>query len=188
MKPLSPYQLLVSAWRDCAKCALAAGRKQVVFARGSLPARVLFVGEGPGDSEDVLGQPFVGPAGQLLDKQIAAALGDLGMEAPRMAWFNIVGCIPKDEDGRKRGEPWPAEIEACAPRLDRFLRICAPDLIICVGQIAGKEAKNKSWAARCQGIAEITHPAAILKADISQRGLMYQRAVVQLSDAFASLQ
>ena len=179
----SPYQVLVAAWKDCRRCPLAAGRKQVVFARGSIPARVLFVGEGPGDSEDVLGQPFVGPAGQLLDRQIAAALSDLGTQAPTMAWFNIVGCIPKDGDGRKRGEPWPAEIEACSPRLDRFITICKPELIVCVGQIAMKEGRKKAWPS----VIEIVHPAAILKADISQRGLMYQRAVVQLADAFSTL-
>lgn len=181
---MSPYQRLVESWKDCKRCALCEGRKQVVFARGSIPAVVVFVGEAPGVSEDALGLPFVGPAGKLLDRQIAAALGDLGMEPLRMAWFNLVGCMPKDEAGWKRGEPYPPERAACAPRLESFLRICAPELIVTVGALADKEAKNRAWLARCSNVISITHPSAILQADISQKGLMYQRVVVQLAEAF----
>lgn len=80
----------VDRWKHCTLCPLHKVRRQVVLARGKLPADVLMVGEAPGLSEDVLGAPFTGPAGQLLDRIITAT----ELENYRIAFTNLVGCIP----------------------------------------------------------------------------------------------
>ncbi len=199
--PMTPYQRLVGAWTNCGRCDLCLHRRQVVMARGTVPARIVFVAEAPGMSEDVEGSPLVGPAGQLLNRQINMALLDLGIVRERlpkiidyppniaelsMAFFNLVGCMPKDDTGRKRGEPYPYEIAACWPRLDTFLNICKPELIVAVGDLAEKQARLQKWNERA-AVTSITHPAAILREDVTRRGLTHQRMIAILSDAFSDL-
>lgn len=197
----TPYAQLVYDWQHCRKCDLHQGRTAVVFARGSIPARILFVGEAPGISEDIAGRPFEGPAGQLLNRQINKALSDIGIARDRlpkiatyppsipemsMAFFNLVGCMPKDSTGRKRGEPLPIEIAACWPRLDKFIDICKPELIVAVGDLAEKQAKLQKWEERAT-LTSIIHPAAIIRDDITRQGLSHQRAIAILADAFSDL-
>ncbi len=199
--PLTPYAKLVNDWKHCTKCPLCVGRRQVVFARGTVPAKVLFIGEAPGVSEDVAGRPFEGPAGQLLNRQINSALLDMGIARERlpkiltyppsiaelpMAFYNLVGCMPKDLTGRKRGEPLPIEIAACWPRLDKFLDICKPQLIVTVGDLAAKQAKLQKWGERAL-LTDIVHPAFIIRDDITRQGLTHQRVIAILSDAFSEL-
>lgn len=184
---MTPYRRLIENWKDCQRCRLCERRKQVVSARGRVPADVVFVGEAPGESEDVLGSPFVGPAGRLLDKMIATALHD-APDVPTMAWWNLVGCIPKDETNRKKGEPRPDEIEACRPRLESFLEICKPRLIVAVGNLAEKQSKAHGWGTGfARNVIHVVHPANLLRQDVSSRGLSIQRVMIQLSDAFADL-
>ena len=171
----TPYQLHVAKWTDCDRCELCAKRSKVVFARGKLPCDVLFIGEAPGDSEDVLGRPFVGPAGQLLDELIEAAKPN-GLT---IAFTNLVGCIPRDEEGK--GEPSREAIMACRDKLLELIQIAQPTATVCVGKLAAK------YAVATEKTVEIVHPAAILRADIAKRGLMYQRAQVILSDLFEEL-
>lgn len=188
---ISPYSILCSNWEGCTKCDLHKFRKQVVFARGNLPADILFIGEGPGDSENILGAPFKGPAGKLLDSMIEDALR--GLEPPRIAFFNLVGCIPKDDGNHKKGEPNANEIAACYPRLEKFLTICKPTMIICVGRLAEKAAKQHNWA-NTYKLGAIIHPAAILKSKegkdgkgLTNRELEIQRTIVRLNDLFSTL-
>lgn len=194
---MTPYQKHAADWKDCERCPLCVRRRRVVLYRGSIPADILFVGEAPGESEDVIGRPFVGPAGRLLDRAIAAAWTEVDQHALHaqylvtMCWANLVACIPKDSDPknlstRKRGEPLPKEIAACAPRLEEFFKICKPKLIVTVGQLSEKESKAKRWDTIAK-LATVVHPAAILRMDVSQRGLAEQRAVQVLSDAFFDL-
>lgn len=192
---MTPYQKHAADWKDCERCPLCVKRRRVVLYRGSIPADILFVGEAPGESEDVIGRPFVGPAGKFLDRAIAAAWSEVDQHALNaqhlfaMCWGNLVACIPKDADSpstRKRGEPLPNEIAACAPRLEEFFKICKPKLIVAVGQLSEKESKTKRWDAIAK-VASVVHPAAILRMDVSQRGLAEQRLVQNLSDAFLDL-
>lgn len=163
--------------------------------RGSIPADVVFVGEAPGDSEDSLGQPFVGPAGQLLDQAVISAFGSsptgyaLGEPYPlRLAWINLVGCLPRGTPAspRETREPNREEINACSPRLDRLFSLLRPKIIFATGKLSEKQAKLGQWDVFAR-IIPIVHPAAILRMDVSQQGLAYQRVTVQLADAFASL-
>lgn len=198
---MSPYSRLVNSWKNCTRCTLHSQRRQVVMARGQIPAKVVFVAEAPGISEDANGEPLCGPAGQLLNRQINKALMDLGVPKESlpsildyppnlpslpMAFFNLVGCMPKDDAGRKRGEPLPKEIAACWPRLDAFFNICKPKLIVCVGELATKQAKLQKWNERA-AIADIVHPASILRDDVTRQGLTHQRMIAVLSDAFYDL-
>lgn len=190
---LSPYKRLVKDWKDCTRCPLHKVRKQVVMVRGKIPAEVVFVGEAPGESEDVLGLPFIGPAGQLLDQMILKALVDaieipfgLG-PAPTIAFCNLVGCIPKDANTKRKAvEPLPEEVEACWPRLDKFFAIAKPKIIFAVGTLADKYSKLKEWAKRSKVIT-IDHPAYLIRLDISRQGLEIQRNIVKMATAFGEL-
>lgn len=182
----SAYQQHVARWSNCTACALCERRKKVVLVRGKLPATVLFIGEAPGQSEDVLGVPFVGPAGQLLDEIIDDAVSHSDLqEPPRMAWTNLVACIPKDESNSKVSEPPLESIESCAGRLKEIVAIANPRLVVMVGKLSEKHVKPTEVHRR--RYVGIVHPAAILRIDITQRGLMIQRCRSILSDAFDDL-
>jgi uracil-DNA glycosylase family 4 len=111
----------------CTRCKLAAGRTQVVFGVGSASADLMFVGEGPGEQEDLRGEPFVGRAGQLLTQLIE------GIDLTRADVYiaNVVKCRPP---GNR--DPQPDEIEACAPWLDRQLDLIRPRVIVTLGNFA----------------------------------------------------
>jgi DNA polymerase len=162
-----------------------------------VPSPILFIGEAPGVSEDLLGKPFCGPAGKLLDKII-----ERGIDGQwDYALTNLVACIPIDEEGNKTQEPSEEAIEACAPRLREFVRLCKPRLIVLVGKLAKKRTVGASqfrlddkplqpeWMDRNEFMwfTDIIHPAAILRMDISQRGLAIQRSIVAISDAIEEL-
>jgi len=141
-----------------------------------MPCEILLVGEAPGSSENMLGKPFCGPAGKLLDHIMLQAWGEHYRD---YALTNLVACIPllKDESGRKSklSDPPKEAIEACAPRLDEFLEIARPDAIVAVGKLSKKHLGSRA-------VAGIVHPAAILRADVSQRGLAIQQSIVILRD------
>jgi DNA polymerase len=173
------YALHVEKWENCTDCELYRDRRQVVFARGSIPCDVLFIGEGPGASEDVLGAPFVGPTGYLMDEIIARAIH----KGISYALYNLVGCIPRDPEDDSKTKPPPQEaIEACSGRLQEFVEIANPKLIITVGATARDNLDTKYRGAitfhNDIPMEHIEHPAAILRMNIAQQGLAIQRAVV----------
>lgn len=190
---LSPWQRHVRDWGGCTRCELSKGRTFVCLARGELPSDILFVGEAPGRSEDLveiapgsgLGTPFVGPAGKLLDSMVAVALGPPG-DRPRLCFTNLVGCVPLDSDGDKAGEPEPRHIKACAPRLAALVAMAGPKLIVCVGRLP------RRWIDRCVPhrdafAIDIDHPAHILREPPAHRNLMRQRAEVRLRNGWARI-
>lgn len=188
---LSPWMQFKTKWENCSQCPLCETRRNIVLAKGKIPCDVLFVGEAPGQSEDVLGVPFVGPAGHLLDRQIAEALENSGKTELRLAFTNLVCCIPKEE-GVKVGEPPEESIEACEPRLIEFMCLCKPRLVVCVGDLPEKHLPDfeTTGGSRFQqnfASCKITHPAAILRAEIVRQSLMDQRVVVILENAFRDL-
>jgi uracil-DNA glycosylase len=113
----------------CTKCALAAGRTQVVFGAGSPAAELMFVGEAPGFHEDKQGVPFVGAAGQLLSK----LLDGIGLRREDVYIANVLKCRPP---GNR--DPLPEEIEACEPHLWRQIELIQPKLICTLGNFATK--------------------------------------------------
>ena len=196
--PLTLFQQHVLKWKDCRRCHLCEKRQRVVFARGDVPCQVLFIGEAPGESEDCLGQPFVGPAGHRMQYIVDQAL--LGEWTYCLT--NIVCCIPRGGDGKKSGAPDWESIEACAPRLRQFVKICDPVMIVCVGGLARDALDSKlrggikfhkplSYTApHPEGAIacfDIIHPSFIQRALVAQRGLMTQRCIVKIQQALDEL-
>ncbi len=126
------WDTLEASIRACTRCGLCEGRTHAVPGVGDRNARWLFVGEGPGRTEDQQGEPFVGPAGKLLDNMLRA-LGLARGEATYIA--NVVKCRPVGADGRDR-PPSPDEIAACLPYLQRQIALIQPDIIVALGKVA----------------------------------------------------
>jgi len=183
---MTPYQKLKSDWCNCQKCPLHLTRKKVVQMRGDLPCDMLFVGESPGESEDALGAPFVGPAGRLLDEQIELSYPDVKIMV-KMAFINLVACWPKPQ-GQKKRDPTKAEIIACSPRLKALAGFARPRAIVCVGGLAEKWVPHllPDLVDRVP-MSGITHPAWILRLDPARKPLADEKNVAQLRDAFEEL-
>lgn len=114
---------------DCRRCALASGRTQLVFGVGDPDADLVVIGEAPGYHEDQQGEPFVGPAGQMLDKMLENVLG---LSRQRHVYIlNMVKCRPP-----KNRDPLPDEVEACRPFLEGQLQALRPKLILVLGRVA----------------------------------------------------
>ena len=118
---------LRQACLSCRRCGLCEGRHNVVFGIGPEKAEVMFIGEGPGEQEDLQGEPFVGAAGQFLDEMLSI----IGLSRRNCYIGNIVKCRPP-----KNRDPHNTEQENCRPWLDAQIRIIKPKLIVCLGRIA----------------------------------------------------
>jgi uracil-DNA glycosylase family 4 len=165
----------VAKWKDCKQCPLCSQRDRICLARGTIPADVCLIGEAPGSSEDALGQPFVGPAGNLLDQIIARALP----ATVTYVMTNLVCCFPAEAKAEGINEPHLSEIKACRPRLVEFINICRPKLIVCVGRLA-EEYVDHGDTVRC---IDITHPAAILRFPLAQKQMAAQKCIVVIRNA-----
>ncbi|OLD64975.1 MAG: hypothetical protein AUI47_03435 [Acidobacteria bacterium 13_1_40CM_2_68_5] len=109
---------------DCKRCGLCGHRTNIVFGVGDPAARVMFVGEGPGADEDLKGEPFVGRAGQLLNKIIES----MGMERKDVYIANVVKCRPPENR-----TPLPDEIATCSPFLFKQILVIRPRVVVCLG-------------------------------------------------------
>ncbi|MFO0681230.1 MAG: uracil-DNA glycosylase [Sandaracinus sp.] len=147
----------------CTRCRLHEGRKKSVFARGSAHARIAFVGEGPGFNEDQQGLPFVGAAGQLLDKMVGA----MGLGRDDVYVCNVVKCRPPENR-----TPLPDEAGACSTFLVPQLEIVQPEVIVALGRCAaenlGVAEAGRSWrgqwgAYRGVPVMPTYHPAYLLR-------------------------
>lgn len=168
------FQTLVKDVLNCRKCALAQGRNAVVFGEGNKNADIMFIGEGPGAEEDRQGRPFVGKAGQLLDKMI----GVLGLKREDVYIANIVKCRPPCNR-----DPKPEEQECCLAYLKAQVAFIKPKIIVCLGRISAKKLIDENlsitqsrgkWVEK-KGfyIIPTYHPAALLR-DPSKKGEAYQ--------------
>ena len=121
------WEILENECMSCEKCELCKTRTNVVFGMGNPKARVLFIGEGPGETEDLTGLPFVGRSGKLLDKFIEA----IGYDRESVFIANMVKCRPP-----KNRDPKPEEMELCLDYLRRQVKLIDPELIVCLGRVA----------------------------------------------------
>ena len=126
---INNWEELQESCLQCRKCGLCETRHNVVFGVGNPKAKILFVGEGPGENEDLQGEPFVGRGGQLLDKFLAAV--DLDRKT-NIYIANIVKCRPP-----KNRDPLPEEQEACIGWLRNQFALLRPKIIVCLGRVAG---------------------------------------------------
>lgn len=121
------WEILKNECMGCQKCELCKTRTNVVFGMGNPKARLLFIGEGPGETEDLTGLPFVGRSGKLLDKFIEA----IGYDRESVFIANMVKCRPP-----KNRDPKPEEMELCLDYLRRQVKLIDPELIVCLGRVA----------------------------------------------------
>ena len=153
----------------CTNCLLCRTRTNVVFGVGSEHAKIVFVGEGPGQQEDLSGVPFVGAAGQLLDEMLSII--DLGRNNCYIA--NIVKCRPP-----QNRDPMPEEQDACVGYLWKQLEILQPKIIVCLGRIAAMRLLDENfritrdhgkWTEK-NGVhyTALYHPSALLR-DVNKR-------------------
>lgn len=149
----------------CKNCPLAETRKNVVFGVGNENSDILFVGEGPGANEDIQGEPFVGKAGQLLDKYLEV----IGLSRKKNIYIaNIVKCRPPENR-----DPEPAEQEACIEWLRCQTRLIKPKIIVCLGRIAAQKLISEDFKITRQHgefikkgniiFTATYHPAALLR-------------------------
>lgn len=159
------WEELQESCMNCRKCGLCETRHNVVFGVGNPQAKVLFVGEGPGENEDLQGEPFVGRGGQLLDKFLAT----VDLERRKNIYIaNIVKCRPP-----KNRDPLPEEQEACIDWLRNQFALLRPKIIVCLGRIAGmkiikpdlKITKEHGIFFEKGGVLMMAtlHPAALLR-------------------------
>ena len=149
---------------SCTRCRLAESRTQVVWAAGNLDADVMFIGEGPGFHEDQQGVPFVGAAGQLLDRLLA----EVELDRTQIAIVNVVKCRPP---GNR--DPLPDEIDACRPYLEAQMEYMRPDVIVTLGNFATRfviqqpigitKARGQLFRYRGAVVIPTFHPAAALR-------------------------
>lgn len=167
---MDPWDDLRARCLDCRRCPLAETRTNVVFGDGRRDARVLFVGEGPGENEDLQGRPFVGRGGQLLDEMLSL----IGLSRDKNFYItNIVKCRPP-----QNRDPLNNEQDACIGYLEQQLDLLHPAVIVCLGRIAAARLirpdykitrEHGQWSRRGDAwITAIYHPAALLR-DPSKR-------------------
>lgn len=158
------WEQLEAACSACNKCALSQTRTNCVFGTGSKNARLMFVGEAPGEKEDLSGIPFVGAAGKLLDRFLDAV--DIPREDVYIA--NILKCRPP-----KNRDPLPAEEDACIGYLEEQIALIDPELIVCLGRISAMRLikpdfkitkEHGIWYERGgKRICAVYHPSALLR-------------------------
>jgi DNA polymerase len=192
--PFIPAKLTVPALQEaassCTGCDLYKQATQTVFGEGAGHAEIILVGEQPGDQEDRAGHPFVGPAGQILDK----ALAEAGIARHDVYVTNAVKHFKWEPQGkrRKHKKPSAAEIAACRPWLEAEVKVLGPRVIVCLGVTAAQsvfgklvrlnEIRGKSRSTAMGSNVFVTvHPSAILRhPESAQRAEEYRRFVQDL--------
>jgi DNA polymerase len=182
---------LRAAAESCTGCDLYQRATQTVFGEGAPHAKILFVGEQPGDQEDRAGHPFVGPAGKILDK----ALAEAGIPRDEVYITNAVKHFKWERQGkrRKHKRPSASEIAACRPWLQTEIKAVQPRIVVCLGATAAQsmlgkvvrlnETRGKFLDTAVAPVVMVTvHPSAILRhPDQAQQDAEYRRFVQELT-------
>jgi len=188
VKPTLPA--LRRAAASCTGCDLYKRATQTVFGEGGAHAKILFVGEQPGDQEDRAGHPFVGPAGKILDR----ALSEAGIARTEVYVTNAVKHFKWEPQGkrRKHKKPSAAEVAACRPWLETEVEVVKPRVVVCLGVTAAQsvfgkivrlnEMRGRPWSTSvAQSVFVTVHPSAILRhPEAAQRDEEYHRLVEDL--------
>ena len=163
------WNALEKTCASCTRCGLCETRHNVVFGVGERTADVMFIGEGPGEQEDLQGEPFVGPAGKLLDDMMAI----IDLDRTNTYIANIVKCRPP-----RNRDPLETEQDACIDYLRNQVALIQPKIIVCLGRIAAKRLIDFEYRITRQHgewiqkggtwMTAIYHPSALLR-DVSKR-------------------
>ncbi len=166
---MASWEELESTCLNCTRCGLCETRHHVVFGVGNRQADVMFVGEGPGEQEDLQGEPFVGPAGKLLDEMLSII--DLDRKGSYIA--NIVKCRPP-----RNRDPLETEQESCIGYLRKQVALIQPKIIVCLGRIAAQKLIDPQFRITRQHgqwfqkgdiwFSATYHPSALLR-DVTKR-------------------
>jgi DNA polymerase len=161
------------AAKDCRACDLWKHATQTVFGEGPQKAALMLIGEQPGDAEDLAGHPFVGPAGQLLDR----ALADAGIDRDAVYLTNVVKHFKFEPRGKRRihKKPRASEIGACRPWLDAEIALVKPRVIVCLGATAAQALLGRQFKVTASRgvfvpsplaprLLATVHPSSILRA------------------------
>ncbi len=181
---------LREASAGCKACDLWKTGTQTVFGEGSRQAEVMFVGEQPGNDEDLAGRPFVGPAGKLMDK----AMEDAGIDRSLAYVTNVVKHFKWEPRGKRRIHQKPnwGEIAACRPWLDAEIEVVKPRVIVCLGATAAQALLGRQFRVTKQRgvpvasdlaptVIATVHPSSILRADTEEdRRVAYDEFVSDL--------
>jgi DNA polymerase len=186
---------LAQAAAACTGCELHLPATQTVFGRGPTPARMMLVGEQPGDQEDQAGEPFVGPAGAVLDEALQRA----SLDRSQLYVTNAVKHFRFVLEGRRRRHqaPRPSHIVACRPWLEAELKTVQPEIVVCLGrtaaqsliggQVSVEQQRGRFFSSPFAPRILLTyHPSSILRAvDDRTRDLLFGRLVEDLRTAAA---
>ncbi|HZP43587.1 MAG TPA: UdgX family uracil-DNA binding protein [Candidatus Binatia bacterium] len=181
----------------CRACDLWRRGTQTVFGEGGRDARVMMVGEQPGNDEDRAGRPFVGPAGKLLDR----ALDEAGIDRRAVYVTNVVKHFKWEARGRRRihAKPSSREIAACRPWLDAEIRLVRPEVLVCLGATAAQALLGRPFRVSVERgrfvpsplaprVTATVHPSSILRApDDATRRAEMARFVADLRTVAAAL-
>lgn len=185
------YDTLRASAEDCRGCDLYKNATQTVFGEGELAPKIIFVGEQPGDEEDIKGHPFIGPAGRLFDK----ALIDAGIDRSTTYVTNTVKHFKWKERGKRRihERPRASEINACLPWLWAEIEVLQPKVLVCLGATAAqgllgndfRVTKMRGIWLRTNFVEDViatVHPSSILRApDPADRESEYRAFVADLA-------
>ena len=193
VKGASSLASLRRAARDCRACDLWKNATQTVFGKGSPNAPIMFVGEQPGDQEDLAGQPFVGPAGRILNE----ALHQAGIQRDEVYVTNVVKHFKwtPAERGKRRihKKPRYSEINACRPWLDAEINLVKPQVLVCLGATAAQALLGRNFSVTRQRgeavesslaphVVATVHPSSILRApDHATRELQMKEFIRDLT-------
>ncbi|MGE0096252.1 MAG: UdgX family uracil-DNA binding protein [Alphaproteobacteria bacterium] len=182
--------------RGCMACPLYKNATQTVFGEGPVPARLMLVGETPGDREDLEGRPFVGPAGKLLDR----ALAEAGIDRQASYVTNVVKHFKWVPRGKRRihAKPNAQEIQACEPWLQAEIALVKPAVLVCLGATAAQALLGHDFrVTRQRGIPvesdlarvvlATVHPSFLLRGEPTEREAEIARFVADLSQAAKAL-
>lgn len=177
------WEQLKEVVSNCTECGLCKGRTQTVFGVGDQKAKWLFVGEGPGRNEDFQGEPFVGPAGKLLDNMFVA----MGLKRGENTYIaNIVKCRPTDENKRDRA-PVADESNACLPYLQRQIALVNPTVIVALGKTAALSLLKLDPATPVARLRGTVHHYADIPVVVTYHPAYLLRTLKDKSKAWADL-
>jgi DNA polymerase len=169
-KSLDSLTKIAADLENCKRCKLCKDRQNIVFGEGNPKAELMFVGEGPGEQEDIQGRPFIGRAGQLLDKMIEA----MGMKRSDVFIANVVKCRPPENRN-----PEPDEIASCSPFLFRQIDTIQPKVVVALGKFAAQtllqteerisDIRGKPVPYRGSQLIPTFHPAYLLRNPSSKK-------------------
>lgn len=167
-----------STWASCRACDLCRTRNHVTMARGRFPATVVFLGDSPRGQDDVMGFPFVGEDGDLMDRLVADAATWTNLSAPPpVAFVHLVGCFPKDHRGQHR-KPTSKELKACKERVAAILRMSGAKAIVIVGEVPKSHIPKTDLPT-----VKMKHPAKLRSALPKDARLEYKKAVAAIGRA-----